>query len=134
MFHRNRVWTISAIDSLDELANKLYEHTWCCCNAFRYKDLLLLNDATSGDGAQEYAVVRLDDAPHIEPPLRGTQIESLTVSWYESEAKLLLDLQRLERNEPLGSSEGLAAIGVQPWTAPVEIRTHPASERCVHCA
>lgn len=114
MFHDKREWQIVDVPTLEELAKKLVENTWCCCNGFRSEGLLLLNDATSEDGAQEYAVVREG------PPAQ--QIESLTVSWYESEALLLDALKKLASSSP------------PSFAREVVVRTHKTSERCRHCA
>jgi hypothetical protein len=123
MLHKTRHWTIVDVLTLEELAPTLHKHDWCCCNGFRYKNLLFLNDATSGDGAQEYAVVRIEgDPPTDSRVFTGVQIESLTVSWYESTEKLLADFKKIESGE-LGQDY-----------ARVEVRTHPNSERCGHCA
>lgn len=75
MLHRNRVWCVHAAATAEELAVKLVETTWCCCTAFSLGDYLFLNDATSPDGAQEYAILRrLGDG-------RFEQIESITFGW-----------------------------------------------------
>ena len=77
MMHFDRHWCVSAIDTVEELAEKLSRYSWCCCTGFECQGLLWLNDATGPDGAQEYAVVRIPtaDDPHFR------QIESITVSW-----------------------------------------------------
>ncbi len=56
MFHERRVWSVSPVASAEELAKKLTEMIWCCCNAFELGGYLWLNDSTCPDGAQEYAV------------------------------------------------------------------------------
>lgn len=74
MMHFNRVWSVREIASADELAEKLSSLTWCCCQAFSIGNYLWLNDATSEDGAQEYAVLKREGD-------RLIQIESITMSW-----------------------------------------------------
>lgn len=77
MFHKNRSWSEAAVATAEELAEKLTEHTWCCCNGFRVEGTayLFLNDATSADGAQEYAAVKeLPDGMLV-------QVESITFGW-----------------------------------------------------
>ena len=62
MLHADRVWSISELSSEEELAKNLSETTWCCCQAFRisgHPHYVWLNDSTSEDGAQEYAVCQL---------------------------------------------------------------------------
>ena len=48
---------------------------WVLCNGIRWEGLLILNDATSEDAIQEYAVI--DEKS-------GAQVESLTVSWMKA--------------------------------------------------
>lgn len=74
MLHQHRIWCVSTVEDADELVTKLQSHTWCLCTGFRFGNTLWLNDSTSEDAIQEYAVVRATD---------GTQIESITVSWCE---------------------------------------------------
>ncbi len=79
MMHNRRVFRVvenhySA--SPEALAKTLTEHDWCTCNGFRLGPLAFLNDSTSADGAQEYAVY---------DTRTGHQIESLTVSWMTAE-------------------------------------------------
>jgi hypothetical protein len=58
MIHAKRRFTVIDIATAEELADKLTNYSWCGCNGFRFNGLLLLNDSFSGDGAQEYAIVR----------------------------------------------------------------------------
>src|SRR6266446_6477502 len=74
MLHHHRRFAVTVVLSLEELAEKLTQHTWTLCTCFEYQELLLANDSFSEDGAQEYAVYR-----------EGRQIESLTVSWMTHE-------------------------------------------------
>lgn len=73
MVHKQRVFCITAVTTPEDLAEKLTEHTWTLCTAFRLGKLLFLNDAFSEDGAQEYAAV-IDGPEQI-------QVESITFSW-----------------------------------------------------
>lgn len=76
MLHSKRIWGVYPVESTEELAAKLTQYTWTCCTAFELSGYLFANDATSGDGAQEYAV--------LKPYRVGddlTQIESITFSW-----------------------------------------------------
>jgi hypothetical protein len=79
MMHDKRRFSIAQVDYLEFLAKKLFEMTWCCCNGFDCQGLRVLNDSTSPDGAQEYAIFK-----KVPGSDRWEQIESLTVSWYES--------------------------------------------------
>lgn len=75
MLHVRR-YRVDPVD-LETLIHKLLNYTWCGCQGFRLPSgWVLLNDATSPDGAQEYAV--------LDP--RGNQVESLTVSWMSGQA------------------------------------------------
>lgn len=84
MWHRTRVWNPHPVESAEVLAKKLTDVTWTGCTAFELGGYLFLNDATSGDGAQEFAVVkRLPDGS-------CEQIESITFSWCTYERALEL--------------------------------------------
>lgn len=83
MLHSRRTWVVSPVESAEELARKLTSMTWCLCTAFELGGYLWLNDTTSEDGAQEYAVLKTN-GPHGTP----VQIESITFSWCD-EAKTL---------------------------------------------
>lgn len=82
MLHRNRLWSISPVDDPEELAQMLTERTWCLCSGFEIGGYWFLNDATSEDGAQEYAVVK------INPGGTPRQVESITMSWCTLEEAL----------------------------------------------
>lgn len=76
MLHRNRIWTVTQVDSAESLAVKLSQFTWTGCQAFLLDDHIYANDATSGDGAQEYAVLKASsDGSSL------IQIESIAFSW-----------------------------------------------------
>ena len=90
MLHNNRVWGVYPAQSAEELATKLAQFTWTCCTAFELYGYLFANDATSGDGAQEYAVLK----PHrVGDDLM--QIESITFSWCTEVRALSLILRVL---------------------------------------
>jgi hypothetical protein len=89
VFHRTRRWCVTPVASAEELAEKLTEHTWTLCTAFSLGGYLFLNDATSEDGAAEFAVLKMTTAGvHI-------QIESITFSWCTRERALELIRQVL---------------------------------------
>lgn len=77
MIHNKRSFQLRNVETLDELARLLTEHTWTACTGFKHAGWLFLNDAFSGDGAQEYAVVRDE-----------RQYESVTFSWMSTAAAL----------------------------------------------
>ena len=74
---RRRV--VYPIDSPEALAEKLSNHSWCCCNGFRLGKYLFLNDAFSEDGAQEFGVL-IDDGGDVY-----RQLDSATISWMEAD-------------------------------------------------
>ncbi len=76
MFHDTRRWKVAPVASAEELARTLTEQTWCLCNGFELAGYWFLNDATSEDGGQEYAIVK-KDGPGGQP----LQVESITMSW-----------------------------------------------------
>ena len=59
------------------MARLLTEHTWTLCTAIELDGYLFLNDSTSEDGAQEYAVVKKP----TEPGGQHIQVESITFGW-----------------------------------------------------
>lgn len=76
MWHRRRRWQVSLVDSAEELTDKLTRFTWTPCTGFQVRGspYLFLNDATSPDGAQEWAIV-LGEGEAFP------QVESITFSW-----------------------------------------------------
>lgn len=82
MMHDKRTWCVAPVDSAEELARKLTEMTWTLCTAFELEGYLFINDATSEDGAGEFAVVkRRGDGTFL-------QVESVTFSWCSYEDAL----------------------------------------------
>ena len=80
MLHSDRIWNVSEVRSPEELAKNLTQTTWCCCQAFQkagHSQYIWLNDSTSPDGAQEFAVCRIDSIGGIR------QIESITFGWWD---------------------------------------------------
>jgi hypothetical protein len=100
MMHSSRRYQVERLRTFEQLAEKLFHHTWTCCHGFQVGELIALNDATCEDGAQEYAII-----------VRGRQVESLTVSWMTTEADVLEAL--------LGSLSSGLDLG------PVIVRKHP---------
>jgi len=76
MMHEDRRWCVKPAASAEELARMLTESTWCLCDGFELEGYWYLNDATGPDGAQEYAIVRIE-GPRATP----IQVESITMSW-----------------------------------------------------
>lgn len=112
MLHDRRAFQVVEVDSAEVLAEKLTQHTWCECCGFQLGDLLFLNDSSSGDGAQEYGVVR-----------ERRQIESITFGWCD-EAKALDYIQQLQAGT-LGEPFAIIANLIE---------TPPAHGQCRYCA
>lgn len=76
MIHTKRRFCVTQAQaqSPEQLARDLCERTWTCCTGFQFGSYLFLNDSTSEDGAQEYAVILIRDASFL-------QIESITFGW-----------------------------------------------------
>lgn len=72
MMHRNRRWMVTDMADASDLGYEISRVEWTLCTGFRCNGFLWLNDSTSEDAIQEYAVVRESDM---------AQIESITVGW-----------------------------------------------------
>ena len=104
------------------MAAELKRHTsWVGCAGFQLGQVLLMNDSSSEDGAQEFAVVVADS---------GHQVESLTVSWFEEE-RLAGTLERLANGHEWVTMERDWPAGQDPRE---RIDTPHAHGRCALCA
>jgi hypothetical protein len=79
MLRERRTWSEGVAQAPEDVARELTSRTWTGCTCFKVKGqkgiYLFLNDSTSADGAQEYAVVkRTEDGRYF-------QLESVTFSW-----------------------------------------------------
>ena len=79
MLHAKRQFSVENIEAAEQLAEMLCDRSWCLCQGFRHRGYLMLNDATSEDGAQEFAAYK-----ELEGGL-VLQAESLTISWMDRE-------------------------------------------------
>ena len=120
MFHKHRRWTVVGETSPEELAHKLTEHTWCCCNGFELGGYWFLNDATSADGAQEYAVVK-----KIGSGGNPCQVESITFGWCRYARAL-----ELIKNVLQGKYDD------SEWVQPIVVAIDSPQQhgRCSYCA
>ncbi len=133
--HERRRWTVAEVATVEELAAKLTEMTWCVCNGFTvhgHAEVVFLNDATGGDGAQEYAVCRREGQDWY-------QIESITFSWCsrgEAERYIRVCLG-LESAEPMADEAVVVARSVGDLAAallgegeppPIHRKVHPRIE------
>jgi hypothetical protein len=82
MMHQKRSYSIAPVTTPEELAEKLTQHIWSGCVGFSLSGYLFLNDSTSPDGAQEFAVLK--DNRHELP----VQVESITFGWCSEEKAL----------------------------------------------
>lgn len=119
MMHNDRVWCLADAESAESLARDLTTVTWCSCTAFALDRYCWLNDATSPDGAQEYAVLRREDDGSYR------QIESITFSWCDYNEALRFVQQTLRGEDDDNE-----------WARPVQPTLQTAAEhgRCPHCA
>lgn len=117
MWHKNRSFSVADVVTAEELAKKLTQYTWSLCNGFRLGELLFLNDSTSPDGLQEYAVVH-------EPT--SIQVESITFGWCNCEQALEL-IREVQRDVAKGTNLDLDRITNK-------IQTPQEHGRCGHCA
>lgn len=117
--HQKRRWYVQPVSSAEDLAEKLTEHSWTLCTGFHLGGYLFLNDATSENGAQEYAVLKpLSEGGHV-------QVESITFSWCTRDQAL-----ELIREVLAGKFDAEAAFGpVFP-----ALDTPEAHGRCPLCA
>ncbi|MCA9076563.1 MAG: hypothetical protein KDA93_16180 [Planctomycetaceae bacterium] len=76
MLHTRRVWCVNLAVSAEELARQLIETTWCLCTGFELEGRLFLNDSTSENALNEFAIVK-----RHEDGRSFLQVESITVSW-----------------------------------------------------
>lgn len=93
MMHPNRRFNVvdvqprtgEAATAEESLAIRLTESSWTLCTGFRLGDILFLNDATSEDGAPEWAVFHEYQDGRRTP---AWQIESITFGWTTRERAL----------------------------------------------
>lgn len=120
MLHKHRMWSVTDINSSDELAIKLTQQTWPGCTAFRQGTYLYANDATSGDGAQEYAVLRMFTREDLL-----VQVETITFSWCSIESATEL-IQQINSNQ--FDSQLLDRVQAKRFQSPAE---HGSCYLCV---
>ena len=93
MMHTRRLWGFVWAESIEDLCDILTSKVMTCCAAFKLEHggrrFLFLNDAKSEDGAQEYAILRLDRNAWL-------QIESVTFSWCTKEKAVRIVTEILE--------------------------------------
>ena len=93
MLHRSRHWSVTEVQSAEELAYRLTQQTWTGCTAFRLGQYFYANDAFSGDGAQEYGVLRSFTKTELL-----VQVETITFSWCDEKTALEL-IQKINSNQ-----------------------------------
>ena len=117
MMHKRRTWQVKDVGGPFDLAYMLTEQSWCCCQGFRQNGYLYLNDATSENGAQEYAVVRESDM---------RQVESITFSWIDEEAA--------RRNIWAVTTGGVHQHNWESGITAEQLQSAEQHGRCPHCA
>ena len=124
MWNTKRRWCVNTIDNVDEIASGLTGNTQVLCTGIRWRGLLILNDATSEDGGQEYAVIDENN---------GHQVESLTCSW--------MDPDELKQSLiAIAEGSGRCVLMVTAWTDQkdprkrIETPEQHRKRRCELCA
>jgi len=96
MLHKSRVWHIQECASPEEIAGIITRFdSMVLCTAFRVGRVTLLNDSTSEDSLQEYALC-----------LDNIQVDSITTSWCKGDR-----LAEIIRNAIDGRYEGSKTYG-----------------------
>ena len=135
MMHKRRLWTVAYVSTIRDLAEKLTERSWCLCTGFQIGGYAFLNDATSEDGAQEYAVIRTDkllftktDRPRNQNERVYTvdQVESVTASWMDRG-----EMEEFVTELLQGSADFRDPVG---WTGTKIMIDHGRGHRCFLCA
>lgn len=123
MLHADRIWVVSDVESVEKLAHDLTLMTWCCCQAFRvvqHPRYVWVNDSTSPDGIQEFALVRIGLA-------KGSfqQLETVTFGWLDE--KQATKLIKAAINGDFDNSD---------WAREVRpiLQTPQEHGTCCHCA
>lgn len=116
MFHERRIWQVRDATDAATLADDLINHTWTCCQGFRLDGYLFLNDSTSENGVQEYAIVREGDL---------IQCESVTFGWIDD----VEHAARYIRDAIAGKYDRAFAL-----IDPRQLQTPEQHGRCLHCA
>ena len=117
MLHENRTFGVSDVARPGDLVAKFKGDVsvWCGCTGWRHKGWLWLNDSTSPDAIQEYAVVH-----------EGTMVqwESLTITWMSAD-----EIRKFIQDFEEGTAE-------RPYFGAVsnKIETPAEHGRCQHCA
>jgi len=108
MMNQKDEYNVGTCQTFEELADKLLNYGWTLCTGFEYGGYLFLNDATSEDGAQEYAVIK-----------DGFQIESWTCSWMTPDSLL----------------ECFKELPESDWRIKVDVKLDRSGKhRCAFCA
>lgn len=97
MLHKSRVWRIQTCTTPEEIAGIIARYdSMVLCTAFRVGNITLLNDSTSEDSLQEYALC-----------IGDIQVDSITTSWCKPER-----LAEIIRGAMNGAYDGQRTYGV----------------------
>jgi hypothetical protein len=118
MMHTSRRWCVWPATDADTLGQELTQRTRTLCTAFAPADYLFLNDATSENGAQEYAVLKRQRDGTFR------QIESITFGGW-----CTVDEARSYVREILAGQYDEAGVTVSP-----RLETWEQHRRCHCCA
>jgi len=126
-WHKNRQWSITAVDHPSELAEKLNAYSWTLCTGFSHDGILYLNDSFCEDSAQEYSIIEVLEAKRDESgndTITGSTLDSITASWLTKE-----ELE--EHIKALGAETRRETFG---GGAPVTLTVQQSSSHPKHCS
>jgi hypothetical protein len=124
MLHKTRQWSIHP-KTLDEIVESfIHSDSWVLCNGLKFelngKEYLLLNDSTSEDAIQEYALCRIEEA--LTSHYLVTQLDSLTITWARRDGR-----EALKELITKGTK-------YEDWKSNHLVLTHEQGDTCPLCA
>lgn len=133
MIHKRRTYSLTPVTSVEALAFTLHDHSWTLCSGFQLtldgQDYLIVNDAFSADGAQEYAVLLVQQRDGDRYTVQ--EVESLTISWMRSQREVERHL-RLALGLP--DARGHEALPPIYYGGPFALIAQTTHTRCPLCA
>lgn len=113
------------------LAYSLEMRVMCGCTGFEVPGYLILNDATSPDGAAEYGILKIlvDDRPG--GALLVQQVESITFGWHQSLALAYEEVRAILRGDFQPDPESTTW---QPYTVQIDTPEQHKLRDCPFCS
>jgi hypothetical protein len=120
VFFQQRPIAVQRIADAGLLAEKLFETTWCSCDAFDFGGIVFVNDSTCPDGAQEFAVIVTNHPGSRD----GRQTDSITFGWMKTVDEVFAAIVRAvsDDNHNVATKGGVLANGA-PATIVLGART-----------